>query len=242
MNADLERLVRLQKLDTEIARKSAILKSLPEEINRHGATLEEAKSRLTVFDTSVDEDKKKRRELEREVETAKDSIAKSKGKLPNLKTNVEYRAALKEVETFEQKIKELEDAQLELMMKMEDLGALRKPLEERVKAEEVKFNVVKTEKEAAMAELSRIIDKVKSERDGVVGGISATVLSDYERVQKARDGLGVALVTERLCQGCNQMVPPQLYYQLRTTDDIYKCPHCSRFIYHEAEESEKAVQ
>jgi len=242
MNADLERLVSLQKLDSEIARKSNLLKTLPEEINRHGADLDKAKAALKTHDDAVEAEKKGRRDLEREVEVTKDSIAKSKSKLPGVKTNVEYRAILKEIENFEAQIKQLEDKELELMEKMEGGGNLRKPLEDKVKEEEQKFKVIKTEKEAAIQELTVEAERLTAERKATIEGISSNVLTDYERILKARDGMGVALVSERLCMGCNQLVPPQLYYLIRTTDEIYKCPHCSRFLYHEAKETENAVK
>ena len=242
MNIDLERLILLQKLDLKIARKSDVLKRLPVEIEKARADLDEAKSLLKDFDDEVDAANKRRRELETEVETIRDQIAKAKAKLPQVKTNVEYRAILKEQEGYEKKIVDLEDEQLELMEKIEGRAGDRGGLERKVKEEEEKFGVIKAEKEAAIAQVEKDLDELQGERKEILSRITPSILKKYESVLKNRDGVGVVTVRENLCQGCNQLIPPQLYYQVRTTDNIYQCPHCSRFIYFEQKITENEVK
>ncbi len=53
MNADLERLVSLQKLDSDIARKEKLLLTLPEELKAAYASCEEAKANLKAFDDEI---------------------------------------------------------------------------------------------------------------------------------------------------------------------------------------------
>ncbi|MGK7345610.1 MAG: zinc ribbon domain-containing protein [Candidatus Nitrospinota bacterium M3_3B_026] len=241
MNADLERLVALQKLDTKIAGKEALLKSIPEELKQASAALEEARARLAEFDAETDADGKKRKELEREVDDLKEKIAKDKAKLPQVKTNVEYRAILKEQEGYENRIKRMEDEQLELMEKTDSRAPARAALEGEVAEEEKKFNSVKAEKEAVMARERAELDALLAERKSILSNITPSVLKNYERVSKSREGLGVVQVRDNLCQGCHQLIPPQLYYLVRTSDDIHRCPHCSRFIYFEREKTGKGV-
>jgi hypothetical protein len=238
MNADLERLIRLQKLDAEILRKTRLLESLPREIQHLNTGLESARNGLKAFDAQVEADKKARRDLEREVEVVKDHIAKDKGKLTAVKTNVEYRAMLKELENYDKKIRDIEDRQLEIMEKLEGEQNSRKAIEETVKIEEKRVKAEVGEKEAAIAELTKKMETLQGERALLVEGVSSAVLSSYEKTLKARDGLGVTSIEDKLCSGCNQMVPPQLYYQIKSSDDIYKCPHCSRYLYFEPKEVE----
>jgi hypothetical protein len=242
MNADLERLIRLQKLDAEILRKARLLDSLPKEIQHLSAELESARNGLKAFDAQVEADKKARRDLEREVEVVKDQIAKDKNKLAAVKTNVEYRAMLKELENFEKKIRETEDRQLEMMEKLEGEQNSRKGVEAKVKEEEARVKVAVAEKEGAIAELKKRMDVLLGDRALIVEGVSGSILSSYEKTLKARDGVGVARIADMICSGCNQMVPPQLYYQIKSSDDIYKCPHCSRYLYFEPEADENRVE
>jgi hypothetical protein len=242
MNADLERLIALQKLDAEILRKTRLLDSLPREIQHLSAELESARNGLKAFDAQVEADKKARRDLEREVEVVRDQIAKDKNKLAAVKTNVEYRAMLKELENFEKKIRETEDRQLEVMEKLEGEQNSRKAVEEKVKQEEARVKTAVSEKEGAIAELKKRMDVLLGERSLIVGGISGSIISSYEKTLKARDGVGVTKILDKLCSGCNQMVPPQLYYQIKSSDEIYKCPHCGRYLYFEPEEGENRVE
>lgn len=242
MNADLERLIQIQKLDAEILRKTRLLESLPKEVQHLSAELESARNGLKSFDAQVEADKKARRDLEREVEVVRDQIAKDKGKLASVKTNVEYRAMLKELENFEKKISEIEDRQLEVMEKLEGAQNSRKAVEEKVKEEETRVKAAIAEKDGAIAELKKRMDVLLGERALIVKGVSGGILSSYERTLKARDGVGVTKILDKLCSGCNQMVPPQLYYQIKSSDDIYKCPHCSRYLYFEPEEEQNRVE
>jgi hypothetical protein len=242
MNADLERLIRLQKLDAEILRKTRLLESLPSEIQHLNAEVETARNGLKAFDAQVEADKKAKRDLEREVEVAKDQIAKDKGKLTAVKTNVEYRAILKELENFDKKIRALEDRELEIMEKLENAQSSRNAVEKNVKEADKLAKVVVAEKESAIAELKKRMDVLLAERASLVSGISGSIISSYEKTLKARDGLGVTNIKDMICSGCNQMVPPQLYYQIKSSDEIYKCPHCSRYLYFEPEEAESRVE
>lgn len=242
MNADLERLIQLQKLDEEILRKTRLLESLPNEIKHLNVEVETARNGLKAFDAQVEADKKAKRDLEREVEVAKDQIAKDKGKLTAVKTNVEYRAILKELENFDKKIRALEDRELEIMEKLEGSQNARKAVEENAKEAEKRAKVVVAEKESAIGELKKRMDALLADRGSLVSGISGSIISSYEKTLKARDGVGVTRIKDMICSGCNQMVPPQLYYQIKSSDDIYKCPHCSRYLYFQPEEAESRVE
>ncbi|MBI4664789.1 MAG: hypothetical protein HY751_00110 [Nitrospinae bacterium] len=239
MNPDLERLVNLQKLDAEIQRKSALLQSHPQQVKTLQAEIEAARQKLKDFDKAIEEEKKDKRKLEMEVESVKDHIAKAKSKLPAVKTNVEYRAVLKEIETFEHQISALDDKQLELMEKMESHGGSRKTVEEAVKVDEKRIGGQVAEIESAIGELKMTVDELQEKRGQLMAGIAPSILSSYERVLKARQGVGVTPVKDRLCNGCNQMIPPQLYYQVRYSDEIIQCPHCNRYLYCEPEAAEE---
>jgi len=233
-NADLERLVRLQKVDIEIQRKTRLADVvIPAEINRFRAGYEGARDRLGAFDEEVNGLNAQRRELEREADQTRDAMAKAKQKLPEVKTNVEYRAILKELDNFEKKIVGLDDRQLEIMEAVEDKSGDRKSLEEAAAGEKEKFDAVRVEKEAAIGDLREAIGRLRAERDAIVARITPEIFSSYERVSRQRDGIGVTQVIERSCQACHQLIPPQLYYQVRTTEDIYQCPHCNRYLYYE---------
>ena len=232
MNADLERLVRLQRLDEEIARKSALLEiELPREIEKLRAAFQSASDALKNHDAELAGLAKRRRELEMEADTARESIKKSKQKLNEVKTNVEYRAILKESETLETRIREVEDRQLEVMEAAETRAKDRAALDKGAKEEEARYQREKVEREKAMAQLKEALAALKQERSSLTGEVSPDILATYEKVSRQRNGIGIAPVADRSCAACHQLIPPQLYYQIRTTGEIHQCPHCNRFLY-----------
>lgn len=242
MNPDLERLIGLQKIDTEIHRKKQLLTRLPKEIQEAAVHLEEARAKLKAYDEAADTDRKKRNDLEGEVESLKGKISKDKQKLPSIKTNVEYRALLKELEGYEKTIRTLEDEEIVLMEKSEGVAERRKVFEEKVKAEEAAFALVKKEKEAAIAELEGIVTEMTERRASLIGAVDQTLFRNYERILGARDGVGVAQVVEQTCTACHQIIPPQMFYNIRTTDELFSCPHCSRYLYFIEAQEEKATE
>ncbi len=125
---------------------------------------------------------------------------------------------------------------------MENLEAKagdRKVLEDAVKTEEAQYAVDKSEKEAAIETVKAAVSALKQKRAGTIGDITSSIYQTYERVLKNRNGIGTVKVADRMCLGCHQMIPPQLYYQVRTSDDIFQCPHCDRYLYHVPEEGEE---
>jgi len=238
MNPDLEKLIYLQTVDSNIARKENLLKTLPEEISRYGKTTESAEKALKDFDEETDGFSKQRRELESEVEDVKVKIANSKTKLPTVKTNVEYRAILKEEQTLGKMIDNLEEKQLELMEKQDGRAEQRVPLEQAFKNAQSEFQVIRKEKEAAMEKVKTALEKLNTERKELVASVTPSIFRAYEKALKARQGVGVAQVANMLCQGCNQLIPPAEYYSIKSTDKLHKCPHCNRFLYHKPEENE----
>lgn len=235
INPDLEKLVKLQKVDSNLQRKRALLERLPAELQQAYSSCEAVKKKLADYDAAIEAERKRRRELEAEVETIKDKIAKDKTKLSAIKTNVEYRAMVKELDNYEKKIAALDDEQLLLMEKDEKATEERKTIEAEASKEEEAYAIIKKEKEAAIGEVKTRVGELTAERKVIVEGVTPSVFAKYERILKARDGVGVAEVIEKICASCHQMIQPQLYYNIRTTDELISCPHCSRFLYYDHE-------
>ncbi len=232
MNPDLKKLISLQKIDLSIHRKEELLLRLPKDIQAGAKTRDSAKEELDKFDEKQSSDSKKHRDLEQEVEAIKEKIIADKNKLHDVKTNVEYRAMLKEIENYEKRISILEDEQISLMEATEKKSGNRSGYVEKLSEEEKAFQEIKTEKESAIKELEAEIAEMKKARNETVQGVTPSVLAAYDRILKARDGIGVAQTRDSNCLACHQIIPQQLYYNIRESEKLITCPHCSRFLYY----------
>jgi hypothetical protein len=232
-NPDLEKLVRLQDMDAVIGQLTAMIEvTIPGQIKELEDHFVKDQAILKKYDEETAAYTKRKRELEAEVEDNQNKIAKAKHKLNDVKTNVEYRAIVKETENFGERINKIDDEQLALMERMEERSGLRPAILKQVEEDKAKLNKLKAEKEIEQKGLKEKLAGALAERGGIVSGVSPDILANYEKVRGQRGGVGAARVREGSCTACYQIIPPQLFYHIRTSDGIYQCPHCSRYLYY----------
>ena len=136
MNFQLQKLVSLQEIDLEISELKKILKLLPEQIESGLIELEGKKKDLKELTALIDSLQKKRNKLEQDVAAENDHMAKTKTKLPAVKTNKEYTAILSEVEAIKEKVSNWETEELEIMEELEVEEAKEPGLKDAFKVEE----------------------------------------------------------------------------------------------------------
>ncbi len=113
--AQLKHLVELQKKDNEINDFKKCLEIIPGQIASGQKDLEGKKGKLNALREEIDSLKKQRSQLEQDARAEADHMAKTKTKLPTVKTNKEYTAILHETDAIKAKITEIEDKELEIM-------------------------------------------------------------------------------------------------------------------------------
>jgi hypothetical protein len=79
------------------------------------------------------------------------------------------------------------------------------------------------------------IETQKAARLALTAEIKPDVLSNYDKLREAKNGLAVVITKNELCMGCNMKIPPQSYNLVITSDDIIYCPNCRRMLYIERE-------
>jgi hypothetical protein len=67
-------------------------------------------------------------------------------------------------------------------------------------------------------------------RDNLRSGIDEDLLRQYERVSKFR-GTGIAEVRDQKCMGCQVMLRPQTYNDVRSGKETVVCDSCQRILY-----------
>src|SRR5208337_901814 len=81
------------------------------------------------------------------------------------------------------------------------------------------------------AEDQKQLAEWNAKRDGLRQGISEDILRQYERVAKFR-GSGLAEVREQKCMGCQVMLRPQTYNEVKNGEKIMVCESCQRIVYY----------
>ena len=136
MNADLERLIALQRLDSAAHDAQRRLADEPERLKAFDARLERRAPRWPTAKERLAENQTARRAIEKDVAVHQGRLSKFRDQLMAVKTNVEYQAMQKEIEFAQTEVKTLEDRILERMLEADDLTAAVKRAEAELAAEQ----------------------------------------------------------------------------------------------------------
>ena len=231
MNAQLQKLIDLQAVDLEISELEKALKSIPGQLKSAQSGMEAITRELEQARQVIADMQKKRKQLEMDVQKENDHMAKTKTKLPAVKTNKEYTAILVEVEGIKGKIAKIEDQELEIMETLEEKEKQLPPIAARFKEEEQQYKEYKAKKEAEAERSKKELAAMKAKRQELAGAVEPRWVQNYDKVLKAREGQAVVPIQEGVCQGCFQLVRPQMVIEVKVGEEIHQCPHCSRFLY-----------
>jgi predicted nucleic acid-binding Zn-ribbon protein len=200
------------------------LKQLDEANERYNLEFEENKKR---YDDVLAQHK----ELESRLKKGSDSLSKAKDRLGEVKTNKEYQAILKEIESIETKNSEVET---ELICLLEEIDTRKGIFQEKEKAKEQHNRQYEVERQNIAREIDSLDEKIlmcSQELKKILESIPKDLTKRYDMIKAVNHGTAVVSVWKGVCGGCFMNIPPQLYNELQKTDDLISCPNCSRIIY-----------
>jgi hypothetical protein len=234
MNPDLERLIRLQRAETDLRRVEADLAEAPRHRAELDAALAAERARLEAARQELGGGQKARRQHEADLQDLEARRSRLKGQLMEVKTNKEYTAMLHEIEAVERDIRAREDQILAEMERGENLTLEVKREDETYKQAEERHRAdVRAIDERARG-LDEQVRRLTAERDTVASTVPAGLLDLFHRVARSRGGVAVAQAQEGMCQVCHVKLRLQFYADLKRNEEIVQCPACNRILYYEA--------
>ena len=231
MNPDLERVIALQRLDSDAHDAQRRLADEPERAKALDARVEAAKERVASAKARLSENQNARRAIEKDVALHQGRLSKYRDQAMSVKTNQEYHAIQKEIEFAQAEIKMHEDKILERMLEADELTALVKRSEKEL-ADELK--AVDADRKAMAAEhdeLRASLERIVADRKALVDAIDPQVLAIFELVSKRRNGIAVAEARDGICTICHVRLRPQVFNTVRRNDAILQCDSCQRILY-----------
>jgi len=203
----------------------------PVKIQELDRTLRASEEEMKGAGEQVEDHKRKRRQIERDIDVLESRIAKSHVKLSNIKSNKEYQAAIKEIEDLKAEKMLLEDQVLELMEQIESVDKRRLAVqgehEKLAKDVEKSRNTILKEIE----KLDRELENFQKERDRLCQVLDESLLKTYHLLKDRKGGIAISSVIKGVCQGCHLGIPPQKFNELIRGGELMNCPHCRRIIY-----------
>src|SRR4029077_12052189 len=230
MNADLERLIELEKVDREAARLTEEVATLPKRVAAIEAKLAEHKAAVEKAKAQIKSNEASRRQLETDIKGFQEKIAKYRSQSSSVKTNDEYRALMHEVEFAEKQISGCEDKILELMSGLENEEKALKVAEAELKTESADVEKEKADARVRTAEDEKLLAGLKEQRETIRSTVNDSALAHYDRVMRQRKS-ALAEAREQKCMACFVMVRPQTWQEIRTNEQIITCNSCGRILY-----------
>jgi predicted nucleic acid-binding Zn-ribbon protein len=237
MNADLEKLIRLQRAETDLRATEADLTEVPRQKTEAEARLAADRARLEAARSELEACQKSRKQHEAGLQDLEAKRSKYKGQLMEVKTNKEYTAVLHEIETVEREIRRRytptrEPNILTVWVRADPPAAEVKQEEGLFKAAEERLRAEARSLEERARSLEERARRLAAERDAAAATVPEALRELFQRVARLR-GSAVAEARDGMCQTCHVMLRLQMYVDVKHNEAILQCPSCSRILYYE---------
>ena len=232
MKLELEKLIDLQKTDTNLRRLKKTIETanekraeIEQEFEQHASSIRDVQNRRDALQAE-------RIELEKQVAENKTYLERAARNLKHAQNQKEYETAMRETDALQKQIGAFETQIVEKMAASEEI---EKEIESR--ADEI--NSHDSKRDEALAAFDSEVAKSKIEfegetakRDEIFKTLPDRLASVYNRlVQRSRDGIAVAEVVNGSCSACFMGLRPQVNLEIKRGDQIITCESCTRILY-----------
>jgi predicted nucleic acid-binding Zn-ribbon protein len=231
VNADLERLIALQRLDSATHDAEQRLADEPGRLKAMDERLEALRQRVAAAKERLAENQNARRAIEKDVAVHQGRLSKFRDQAMAVKTNQEYHAIQHEISFAQSEIKTLEDKILELMVEADELTGEVKKADAALATDQKR---VDGEKQALAAEHQTLVselERLRRDRAGLVSTLDHHVLTIFDMVSRRRNGVAVAEARDGVCTICHVRLRPQVYNTVLRNDQITQCDSCQRILF-----------
>jgi predicted nucleic acid-binding Zn-ribbon protein len=93
-----------------------------------------------------------------------------------------------------------------------------------------------------MAETETQEKALKAKRDALKSKVQPRLLSSYDRIRRAKNGMAVVpVVRDGCCGGCYKQLPPQRVMEIRDMDRLILCEVCGRILVWDEQKSQETA-
>jgi predicted nucleic acid-binding Zn-ribbon protein len=232
MHPDLPHLIQLQELDTTADEARRTLAAMPERVAALDAQLGDARAAQAAARDRLAENQAQRRAIEKDLAVVQGRLTKFKDQLMGVKTNREYQAMQKEIETAGHEVQAFEERILERMLEADEIGEDIKQADAALTFAERDVAAQRGALEAERRATEKRLDEIGRARMELVKQIPEATLALFDQVARTRKGLAVSRVKDGLCSVCHVRVRPQTSQDVRFGKALLQCESCQRILYY----------
>jgi uncharacterized protein len=243
VKAELEKLIDLQKTDTNIRRLKKTIETADQRRAEIEQEFEQHASSIREIQATRDKAQGERAELEKQIAENKTYLERADRNLKHAQNQKEYETAMRETDALQKQIGTLETQVLEKITAVEEV---EKTLAER--SEEI--NSLESKRETALKAFDAELAKARTEftadtakRQEIFVTLPKNLASVYDRfATRSKDGIAVAEVVNGSCSACFMSLRPQMQMEVRRGDQIITCENCARILYIQPKDTEAAAK
>ncbi len=228
--SDQLQILDIQRMDFHVATLRNKMGTLPEiaQLNTTNSRLTVVRDLQVAAQTQISDIKVELSRSESDVEQVATRLQRDEKRLADGSTGAKDLEKLQhEVQTLITRRSELEEVELEIMMRIDGITARLNEL----KAEEAILITQSAEidslKKSATQALEAEIDSTVAERASTVATVDKSLLELYEKIRTS-GGTGAAALREGKCDGCHLSINGVELNRLKTLadDEVVRCEEC----------------
>lgn len=233
MQETLQALLNLQEIDREIFRTQAELKRLPTERQARKTEFEKRVARLAEVKTEGKVLRVRIKEIEDATTTQRQRVRKVENEAANSRQDMALLAAYQhEIRSLKREIGNSEEEGLQLVERVEGIEAQAATLQAEIESEQKIFQEFSSNVEREIAVAQKKLSAMEAERKKRLSSeIPAESLAIYTRLLAAREGVALAQLEGRVCQGCFMEMPTNLCVRVARATELVQCPSCDRILF-----------
>ncbi len=238
MKEELVLLEELQAIDRTLDTRLSEQLALKDEIEQMQQRLNSVKETLTEQMQQMESFRSERQEIENAISSENDNIKRSETNMKEIRTNKEFQAVGREINTARKQVEELEEQQLQLDSKIEELQTAISGCQSELDQANAAAESDCKEKQCSIDSITNLVEETSKKREKLFQKLPGSLSRRYTQLREQRRGQALAIVRDGRCMGCNMHLPPQLYNLLCRGDELHFCPHCQRIMILKLEQSQ----
>jgi predicted nucleic acid-binding Zn-ribbon protein len=231
MADQLDILKRLQAIDAELFRLRKEQREKPLELERVQAQVAAQEERARAAGDRLTALQVSQKEKEIDLQTREGHVKKLQGQLFQVKTNKEYTAMQREIESAKADNSLLEEEILKTFDAIDQALKARQLEQAKVAQEHEHLATQRQRIERELSAIGERIAQLERDRKTMLPDIHGPTLATYERVLQIREGLALVPIVNDACGGCDRRLPPQVVNEVYLKAALVTCEHCSRILY-----------
>ena len=235
MSPDLEGLIKLQHVESNLAEAQVRIAAHPNRLAEIDARLSQARQQVEAVKQRLKDNQEARRELEKNAAMYQGRLTKFKDQLAAVKTNREYQAMQHEIATAQTDLGAAEEKVLERMVEADSINGELKAAEAALAREQKDIDLEKQALVRELAATEQELAAATASREALMKAIPTQVVALFQQVARARKGIAVSSATrDGLCSVCHVRMRPPVFQKVRQNDSIVQCETCQRILYYVA--------